>query len=109
MPCYLNLSTSVTPHSHAPPVYSTTLLLRLLRLLPAEHLSWKWDWAAEMVALSKELSFPFMAGSSLPTAWRMPPVDMPYNAEVTKKTTMLLVYAGSCCCSTHIDMYPHIA
>jgi len=47
-----------------------------------KHLSWKWSYAAEMVALSKELDFPFMAGSSLPTAWRMPPVDMPYGAEV---------------------------
>jgi len=35
-----------------------------------------------MVALSKELDFPFMAGSSLPIAWRMPAVDMPYGAEV---------------------------
>ena len=54
----------------------------------AEHLSWKWDWAAEMVAISKELDFPFMAGSSLPTAWRMPPVDMPYGAEVEEALTV---------------------
>eukprot|EP01043_Picozoa_sp_COSAG02_P024593 COSAG02_NODE_1350_length_13120_cov_4.275555_3_plen_289_part_00 len=53
-----------------------------------EHLSWKWDWAAEMVTLSKELDFPFMAGSSLPTAWRMPPIDMPYGAEVEEALTV---------------------
>ena len=38
--------------------------------------SWKFDFAAEMVSLSKELDFAFMAGSSLPTAWRMPPVRL---------------------------------
>jgi hypothetical protein len=53
-----------------------------------KHLSWRWDWAAEMVGLSKELDFPFMAGSSLPTAWRMPPVDMPYGAEVEEALTV---------------------
>jgi hypothetical protein len=51
-------------------------------------LSWKWEWAEEMVALSKQLDFPFMAGSSLPTAWRMPPVDMPYGADVEEALTV---------------------
>ena len=31
-----------------------------------KHLSWKFEWAAEMVALSRSLKFPFAAGSSLP-------------------------------------------
>ena len=35
-----------------------------------------------MVQESKDLNFAFMAGSSLPIAWRMPAVDMPYGAEV---------------------------
>jgi hypothetical protein len=47
-----------------------------------KHLSWKWDWAVEMVKLSKELDFAFLAGSSLPVTWRMPDIDMPYGAEV---------------------------
>jgi hypothetical protein len=47
-----------------------------------KHLSWNWDWAAEMVATARELKFPFMAGSSLPVTWRMPSVDLPYGAEV---------------------------
>lgn len=47
-----------------------------------KHLSWKFDWAKEMVAISKELKFPFLAGSSLPVTWRMPDVDLPYDAEV---------------------------
>jgi hypothetical protein len=47
-----------------------------------KHLSWKWEWAQEMVEISRELKFPFLAGSSLPVTWRMPPYDLPYGAEV---------------------------
>ena len=56
-----------------------------------KHLSWKWDWAKEMVDLSRELRFPFLAGSSLPVTWRMPSLDMPYGAEVDE---MLCVAMG---------------
>jgi hypothetical protein len=37
-----------------------------------KHLSWKFEWAKEMVDLSKSMNFPFLAGSSLPVTWRMP-------------------------------------
>jgi hypothetical protein len=47
-----------------------------------KHLSWKWDWAVEMVKISKELNFGFCAGSSLPVTWRMPAIEMPMGAEV---------------------------
>jgi hypothetical protein len=47
-----------------------------------KHLSWKWEWAKEMVDISRELNFAFTAGSSLPVTWRMPSVDMPKDAEV---------------------------
>jgi hypothetical protein len=47
-----------------------------------KHLSWKFEWAKEMVDSARELSFPFLAGSSLPVTWRMPSIDMPYGAEV---------------------------
>jgi hypothetical protein len=47
-----------------------------------KHLSWKWEWAREMVDLSRELKVPFLAGSSLPVTWRMPSIDLPYGAEV---------------------------
>ena len=45
-----------------------------------KHLSWKWAWAKEMVATSRELKFPFLAGSSLPVTWRMPAADLPSGA-----------------------------
>src|SRR6185503_18869663 len=44
-----------------------------------KHLSWKWDWAKEMVDISRELKFPFLAGSSLPVTWRMPSIDLPQD------------------------------
>ena len=47
-----------------------------------KHLSWKWDWAREMVDLSEELGFALAAGSSLPGTWRMPSIEMPANAPV---------------------------
>lgn len=47
-----------------------------------KHLSWNFEWAAEMVAQSKRLGFPFLAGSSLPVTWRMPAIDLPLGAEV---------------------------
>lgn len=56
-----------------------------------KHLSWKWEWAQEMVDISRELGFAFSAGSSLPVTWRMPAIDMPYGAEVEE---MLCVAIG---------------
>jgi len=55
---------------------------RSLPVFNDKHLSWKWSWAKEMVDISRELKIPFLAGSSLPVTWRMPSVDMPYNAPV---------------------------
>jgi len=47
-----------------------------------KHLSWKWEWAAEMVELSRAMKFPFLAGSSLPITWRMPSLEMTYGANL---------------------------
>jgi hypothetical protein len=47
-----------------------------------KHLSWRWEWAREMVATAREMGFAFLAGSSLPVTWRMPACDLPYGAEV---------------------------
>ena len=55
---------------------------RSLPVFNDKHLSWKWDWAKEMVDISRELKFAFTAGSSLPVTWRMPAIDLPYGAEV---------------------------
>ncbi len=47
-----------------------------------KHLSWNWEWATEMVRTSKAMDFPFIAGSSVPHNRRMPPVEIPQDAEV---------------------------
>ena len=57
-----------------------------------KHLSWNWHCAREMFDISRELNFPFMAGSSLPVSRRIPSVDLPWQAEVEE---MLVVGVGN--------------
>jgi hypothetical protein len=47
-----------------------------------KHLSWKWEWAREMVETARSMGFPLLAGSSLPVTWRMPSIEMPIGAEI---------------------------
>ncbi|MBI1355324.1 MAG: hypothetical protein GC160_13325 [Acidobacteria bacterium] len=47
-----------------------------------KHLSWSWVQAQRMVALSRELDFPFMAGSSIPVMYREPEIEVPLGAPV---------------------------
>ena len=53
---------------------------RSVPLFNDKHLSWNWDWARQMYDTSRELRFPFMAGSSLPVTWRTPSVEMPLGS-----------------------------
>lgn len=39
-----------------------------------KHFSWSWEDAAWMYGQMQELGFPMMAGSSVPVAWRRPPL-----------------------------------
>jgi hypothetical protein len=55
---------------------------RTAQVFNDKHLSWKFEWAKEMVDTARELGFPLLAGSSLPVTWRMPAVDLPYEAVV---------------------------
>ena len=57
-----------------------------------KHLSTDWDECVEMVADSKRLKFPFLAGSSLPVTWRLPSIEMPYGAELTE--SVCVAYGG---------------
>ena len=47
-----------------------------------KHLSHRFDFANQMVNAATELSFPLMAGSSLPVTWRLPAVEMPLGCDV---------------------------
>jgi hypothetical protein len=57
-----------------------------------KHLSTNWKECAEMVADAKRLGFPFLAGSSLPVTWRLPALDMPYDAALGE--SVCVAYGG---------------
>lgn len=61
-----------------------------------KHLSWKWEWAQEMYDISREMGFPFMAGSSLPVTWRTPSIEFPDEGEVEEAV---------CACYGGVDSY----
>ena len=49
-----------------------------------KHLSYSFEKAQRMVAASRELEFPFLAGSSLPVTYRLPPVELPLGGAVAE-------------------------
>jgi hypothetical protein len=57
-----------------------------------KHLSTTWPRCAEMVSDSKRLGFPFLAGSSLPVTWRLPALEMPFDAPL--KESVCVGYGG---------------
>jgi len=69
---------------------------RSVPLFSDKHLSWNWEWARKMYDTSRELHFPFMAGSSLPVTWRTPSVEMPLGARISE---------ALCVCYGGVDSY----
>ncbi len=57
-----------------------------------KHLSWNWDWAKQMYDTSRQLGFPYMAGSSLPVTWRIPSVEMPLGSRI--REALCVCYGG---------------
>ena len=53
-----------------------------------KHLSYRWDWAREMVDTSNELRFPLMAGSSVPLAQRRPAMELPRDAVIREAVSI---------------------
>lgn len=53
---------------------------RVAPIFNDKHLSYRWDWAREMVDTARRLKIPLLAGSSVPLAERRPPLEMPENA-----------------------------
>lgn len=47
-----------------------------------KHLSYDWKKAKQMYDWSRELKFPFMAGSSVPVTFRRPDLDLPLNCDL---------------------------
>jgi hypothetical protein len=57
-----------------------------------KHLSWKFEWAKEMVDTAKKMKFPLLAGSSLPVTWRMPELDLP--ADDSPEEMLVVAYGA---------------
>ncbi len=57
-----------------------------------KHLSWNWEWAKQMYDTSRQLGFPYMAGSSLPVTWRIPSVEMPLGSRI--REALCVCYGG---------------
>jgi len=57
---------------------------RGIPLFNDKHFSYRWDWAKEMYDRAKELGMPLLAGSSVPLAQRIPPLELPPEAKITE-------------------------
>ncbi|MCA9070152.1 MAG: hypothetical protein KDA84_14565 [Planctomycetaceae bacterium] len=57
-----------------------------------KHLSTSWKECQEMVDDAKRLGFAFYAGSSLPTTWRLPSIDMPFDVPLSE--SVCVAYGG---------------
>ncbi len=53
-----------------------------------KHLSYRWDWAKEMVDTARAMEIPLMAGSSVPLAERRPPLELPAEAKITEAVSI---------------------
>lgn len=55
---------------------------RVVPLFYDKHLSWNFTWAREIIETVRELRIPFLAGSSLPYAPLVPPIQLPPGCEI---------------------------
>ena len=61
---------------------------RSVPLFNDKHLSYRWDWAKEMYDVTRELDIPFMAGSSVPLAQRIPPLELAPGVEIDEAVSI---------------------
>jgi hypothetical protein len=61
---------------------------RVVPVFNDKHLSYRWDWAKAMYDTARELKIPLMAGSSVPLAQRLPPLELPDGAKVTEAVSV---------------------
>jgi len=61
---------------------------KVVPLFSDKHLSYRWDWAKEMYDTAKAMKIPFMAGSSVPLAQRIPPLELPAKAKILEAVSI---------------------
>jgi hypothetical protein len=49
-----------------------------------KHLAYNWTDAKHMYDVARRMRVPFMAGSSVPVAWREPPVSLPKDSDISE-------------------------
>lgn len=65
---------------------------RVLPVFNDKHLSWRFEWAKEMVDTARKMGFPLLTGSSLPVTFRIPSIDFPHGAEAQE--ALVLAYGS---------------
>ena len=70
-------------------VHAFRMLGRRVPVFSDKHLSYEWPFARWMVELAKHEDFPFMAGSSLPVAWRVPHLSLPIGSRARARPSRL--------------------
>lgn len=61
---------------------------RVVPVFNDKHLSYREDWAIEMMQVARELKIPLMAGSSVPLAQRRPPLELPPKAIIDEAVSI---------------------
>jgi hypothetical protein len=61
---------------------------RVVPVFNDKHLSYRWDWAKEMVETARRLKIPLLAGSSVPLAERRPPWELPEGAVIREAVSI---------------------
>jgi hypothetical protein len=65
---------------------------RVVPVFNDKHLGYRWQDALHMVQTARDLKIPLMAGSSLPVAWRVPPLNVPMDCEI--EAALAVGYGG---------------
>lgn len=61
---------------------------RVAPIFNDKHLSYRFDWALEMVETARRMDIPFLAGSSVPLAQRRPPLELPPGVKITEAVSI---------------------
>ncbi len=63
-------------------VHAFRVLGRRVPVFSDKHLSYEWLFARWMYDVARHEGFPFLAGSSIPVTWRIPPLTLPIGVEL---------------------------